>query len=330
MNDEEDVLPDTVDRAQNSKRVHRVSGKLKYKEKGYRIERTSNGDKWTLERYYRSETDMRRAYKACDGAAWSSGYLRMVFPDGRIIPAAHNEAHHSYKFRKRWVRPFKPITPEATPNFSPSNSTNSMNEDADPDMMALREELDRHLASGTPIEIIYFGGGQPGERRAITPLRYCEKRGQSHLIALCHRSGIEKTYRLDRMHLPEPPLADGKNDFRILAKFLGNARLIEGMLSQISRLGNLPMEHALAAHFERLGEFESFFDEYAYGGYTLELQLTSTVIYLSLGYEANAFETIHYQFTPEREPRLTPEIATHYSLYLGGTAPHRMRNQKPL
>jgi|GEM_PF-5527670 len=58
--------------------------------------------------------------------------------------------------------------------------------------------------------------------------------------------------------------------------------------------------------------------------YTLELQLTSTVIYLSLGYEANVYETMHYQFTPENDPRLTPGIATHYSLYLNGTAPHRV------
>ena len=205
-----------------------------------------------------------------------------------------------------------------------------MNEDPDSDLTALREELERHFVSGTPLEVIYFGGGQPGMRRAITPLRYCETRGPSHLIALCHRSGIEKTFRLDRMHLPEPPLADGNNDFRFLARFLGNAHMIEGMLSQIARLGNLPMEHALAAHFEQRGEFESFFDEYAYGGYTLEMQLTSTVIYLSIGYEASAYETMHYQFTPESEPRLTPGIATHYSLYLDGKTPHRMPMQKPL
>jgi hypothetical protein len=167
------------------------------------------------------------------------------------------------------------------------------------------------------LEVIYFGGGLPGARRVITPLRYCEDRGRSHLIGLCHRSGIEKTFRLDRMHLPGPPLADGTNDFRVLAGCLGNARLIEGMLTQIAHLGNLPMEDALAAHLEQGGEFESFFDEYSYGGYTLELKITSAVIYLSLGYEANAFEMMHYEFTPESEPRLTHGIATHYSLYTG-------------
>ena len=115
VSDENDVLPDAADRAHTTKRVHRVSGKLKYKEKGYRIERTNNGDKWTLDRYYRSETDMRRAYKAYSRAAWVNGYHRMVFPDGSIIPAAYNEAHHSYKFRKRWVRPISRVIPPHLP-----------------------------------------------------------------------------------------------------------------------------------------------------------------------------------------------------------------------
>jgi hypothetical protein len=198
-----------------------------------------------------------------------------------------------------------------------------MYDDSEPNLMALREEVERHFASGTPLEVIYFGGGLPGACRTITPLRYCEQRGRSHIIGLCHRSGIEKTFRLDRMHLPGPPLANGKNDFRVLAKCLGNARLIEGMLTQIARLGNLPMENALNAHFERLDEFESFFDEYSYGGYTLELKITSAVIYLSLGYEANAYETMHYEFTPDSNPRLTPGIATHYSLYTGRPVPRR-------
>jgi hypothetical protein len=124
------------------------------------------------------------------------------------------------------------------------------------------------------------------------------------------------------MHLPEPALAGGTNDFRILAECLGSSRLLETMLTQIARLGNLPMENALAAHLAQQGEFESFFDEYAYGGYTLELRLSSRLIQLSLGYEANDCETIHYEFSPADEPRLTPAIATHYSLYLG-RSPHR-------
>jgi hypothetical protein len=158
------------------------------------------------------------------------------------------------------------------------NDPQTMNDDTDPDLTALHEEIERHFASGTPLEIIYFGGGLPGKIRTITPLHYCEKRGRSHIIALCHGSGIEKTFRLDRMHLPGPPLAVGRNDFRIIAKCLGKPGFIEGMLVQIARLGNLPMEQALAAHFEQRGEFESFFDEYPYGGYTIELKITATVI----------------------------------------------------
>jgi hypothetical protein len=118
------------------------------------------------------------------------------------------------------------------------------------------------------------------------------------------------------MHLPGPPLADGRNDFRIIAKCLGKPGFIEGMLAQIARLGNLPIEEALAKHFDQHGEFGSFFDEYPYGGYTLELSITSSVIYLSIGYEANDCDVMHYEFTPECEPRLTPGIATHYSLYV--------------
>ena len=211
-----------------------------------------------------------------------------------------------------------PITPAATAGFTLLDAAKkTMNDDTDPDLTALREEIERHSASGTPLEVIYFGGGLPGKSRTITPLHYCEKRGRSHIIALCHRSGIEKTFRLDRMHLPSPPLSDGRNDFQIIAKCLGKPGFIEGMLAQIARLGNLPLEQVLAAHFEQRGEFESFFEDYLYGGYSLELKITSKVIYLSLGYEANDCDVMHYQFTPECEPRLTPDIATHYSLYTG-------------
>lgn len=210
-----------------------------------------------------------------------------------------------------------PIPPDATSGFTLSNSRKTMSDDFEPDMTPLREELERHFVSGTPLEVIYFGGGMPGARRTITPFRYCEERGSNYLIALCHRSGIEKTFRLDRMHLPGPPVANGKNDFRTISKCLNKPGFIESMLSQIASLGNLPMEQALARHLEQHGEFESFFDEYPYGSYTLELTFKSAVIYLSLGYEANDCDVMHYEFTPENKPRLTPGIATHYSLYLG-------------
>jgi len=71
-----------------------------------------------------------------------------------------------------------------------------------PELTTLRVELERHFASGEPLKVVYFGGSFPGRGRLLTPLRYCEARGKNYLIAFCHRSGIEKTYRLDRMHLP--------------------------------------------------------------------------------------------------------------------------------
>jgi hypothetical protein len=93
------------------------------------------------------------------------------------------------------------------------------------------------------------------------------------------------------------------------------------MLTRIGLLGNLPMEHALAAHLELLDEFESFSDEYSHGGYTLELKITSTAVYLSLGYEAHDCEAIHYECTPAGDPLLTLGIATHNSLHLGRHRP---------
>jgi|GEM_PF-2786576 len=198
-----------------------------------------------------------------------------------------------------------------------------MNEECSLDAYLLQKEVARHLEAGTPMEVIYFGGGMPGMCRQITPLRYSETQEKSRLVALCHRSGMEKTFRLDRMYLPAPPLEDGLNDFRVLTMCLGNTYFIEGMLAQIARLRNLPIEEALASHLDSGGNFESFFDEYPYGGFTLEIQFTSTVIYLSLGYEANDVEVTHYHFMPELEPRLMPEIATHYRL---GTSNYPRRN----
>ncbi|MCU0795909.1 MAG: hypothetical protein MUF31_08240 [Akkermansiaceae bacterium] len=198
--------------------------------------------------------------------------------------------------------------PTIVPNISPESKSS---------VSRLREELERCFFSPTSLEVVYFGGGLPGARRLLTPLRYCETRGRDYIIAWCHRSGIEKTFRLDRMHLPEPPLPDGRNDFRIISKCLGKPRFLDGMLAQIARLGNLPMEDALASHLELHDEFETFFNEYSYGGYTLELTFTSKVVYLSLGYEANDSQVIHYEFTAECEPRLSPGIATHYSLLTG-------------
>ena len=49
------------------------------------------------------------------------------------------------------------------------------------------------------------------------------------IIAYCLRDEMEKTFRLDRMHLPEPPLPDGRNDFRAIARCLNGAQMPDGM-----------------------------------------------------------------------------------------------------
>lgn len=187
--------------------------------------------------------------------------------------------------------------------------------DLAPDEAPVAPELERRFATGEPLEVVYFGGGLPGLRRTLTPLRWCDKRGRSHLIGRCHREGMEKTFRLERMHLPVPPLENGLNDFRTISTSFPDG-FLEGMLMQIAALGNLPIENALAAHHAEHGEFDSFFDEYVYGGYILSLEFKAGVTYLSFGYEASESFEIHYEFLPGPEPRLTPGIGTHYALYL--------------
>ncbi|MFT4175483.1 MAG: hypothetical protein QM627_02395 [Luteolibacter sp.] len=181
----------------------------------------------------------------------------------------------------------------------------------------LRGEIERGIHSAARIDVIYFGGSLPGSLRKITPLRYSEERGKDYLIAFCHQSRMEKTFKLERMNLPEPPMEGGKNDYITISKFLLNPQLLDGMLSQIAALGNLPIERALAAHHSAHGEFESFFKEYSYGGYILSLRLSDSLISLHFGYEAADAEGMNYRFTVESSPQLTPEIADHYRLIVG-------------
>jgi hypothetical protein len=188
--------------------------------------------------------------------------------------------------------------------------------DPAPDEAPVAPELERRFSTGEPLEVVYFGGGLPGLSRTLTPLRWCEKRGRSHVIARCHRNGMEKTFRLERMHLPAPPLENGANDFRTISASLP-AGFLEGMLMQSCALGNLPIENALAAHLAENGGFASFFDEYVYGGYILSFEFRAGLTYLSFGYEAGEAFEIHYEFLPGQQPRLKPGIGTHYALYAG-------------
>lgn len=191
----------------------------------------------------------------------------------------------------------------------------TLKNEADLEAMLLRKEVERHMSSGTAMEVIYFGGSLPGLRRKITPRCYGDPRHQNRIVALCHLSEEEKTFRLDRMHLPCSPLEDGQNDYRAIVPLLNHPTLLDGMLDQIADLGNLPIEKALSAQRKAGESYESFFEEFPYGGYALELQLTSAMIRLSFGFEANDVELIHYHFSPEAVPRLMAEIATHYDIY---------------
>lgn len=188
------------------------------------------------------------------------------------------------------------------------------NAENDLEELLLRKEIERCIDAGAALEVIYFGGGLPGMSRVIRPRRFSDSTYKNRIVAYCERSETEKTFRLDRMHLPCPPLEQGLNDFRVISLCLGNSQMLESMLGQIARLNKLPIEQALSMHLDARKSLESFFDEYPYGGYTMELQFTSTVIYLSLGVEANDCEMMHYHFSPEREPKLAPEIVNCYHL----------------
>ncbi len=59
----------------------------------------------------------------------------------------------------------------------------------------VKEALRRQVA----LEIIYWGGSTPGEPRIITPRQFTRSSGVLAVIAYCHRSHAEKTFRMDRL-----------------------------------------------------------------------------------------------------------------------------------
>lgn len=85
--DDDDVVPEFFQVDSLTRPDRRMPRKLKYKDKGYQIQKTRNGRKWTLVSYYRSAADMRKAYAATGHKDfWDGYYYRMVFPDGSIVP----------------------------------------------------------------------------------------------------------------------------------------------------------------------------------------------------------------------------------------------------
>jgi DNA polymerase III subunit epsilon len=60
-------------------------------------------------------------------------------------------------------------------------------------------ELHNSITRGRSIIIVYDGGSNPGQRRTITPLNIVQTSSVAYLHAYCHRSGSNKTFRLDRI-----------------------------------------------------------------------------------------------------------------------------------
>lgn len=61
--------------------------------------------------------------------------------------------------------------------------------------------LRRARAEGRPVSIVYRAGSQPGVPRRVTPRDLYGLGGSAYLEAVCHQSGILKTFRLDRIAL---------------------------------------------------------------------------------------------------------------------------------
>jgi DNA polymerase-3 subunit epsilon len=67
------------------------------------------------------------------------------------------------------------------------------------DLPPEHEHLIGAMETGHPVQISYCGTGGPGCARRITPLRLFRVGRQLYLAAICHQSGSDKTFRLDRI-----------------------------------------------------------------------------------------------------------------------------------
>lgn len=75
---------------------------------------------------------------------------------------------------------------------------------ADSDTSALKppagfEDLDIAITEERTVVVVYEGGTRGLVERRIMPRGLMRSGGRTYLTALCHASGIEKTYRLDRI-----------------------------------------------------------------------------------------------------------------------------------
>jgi DNA polymerase III subunit epsilon len=55
------------------------------------------------------------------------------------------------------------------------------------------------MATDQAVEMLYLGGSNPGTARVVTPLGVTRMGSLFYLSAYCHQSGINKTFRLDRI-----------------------------------------------------------------------------------------------------------------------------------
>ena len=62
-----------------------------------------------------------------------------------------------------------------------------------------RARLDRAIAAGRAVSLVYDGGRAAGERRSVTPLRLLVSAQVTYLLAFCHADRKQKQYRLDRI-----------------------------------------------------------------------------------------------------------------------------------
>src|SRR5690606_34521705 len=59
--------------------------------------------------------------------------------------------------------------------------------------------LERAIAAGRSVTLVYEGGRSAGEPRSVTPLRLVVAMQVRYLIAFCHVDRKQKQYRLDRI-----------------------------------------------------------------------------------------------------------------------------------
>ena len=67
----------------------------------------------------------------------------------------------------------------------------------------IKKTIKKAIERNTSLEISYFGGSSPGEKRIITPLSIINDRNKDLLIkAYCHKKGKDLHFYTSKMELP--------------------------------------------------------------------------------------------------------------------------------